>query len=56
LEDKAFGLTEEELNTITDVRRFTGRAKEQTEEYLSDIAVILDENKDLLGVDVNIQV
>jgi Adenylosuccinate lyase C-terminus. len=56
LEDEAFGLTEDELNALTDVRKFTGRAKEQTEEFLSDVAQILEQNRELLGVEVSIKV
>jgi len=56
LADTAFGLSEVELNILTDVRLFTGRAKEQTEEFLSDVAQILEQNKELLGVNVNIRV
>lgn len=56
LNDEAFGLTETEINILTDVRQFIGRAKEQTEEFLSEVALVLDENRDLLGVDVQIRV
>ena len=39
-----------------DPAQFTGRAKEQTEEFLAEVAPILAENKELLGVDVQIRV
>lgn len=55
-EDEAFGLSEAELDMITDVHQFTGRAKEQTEEFLCEVAQLLNENKELLGVDVHIRV
>lgn len=56
LSDPAFGLTETELNELVDVRRFTGRAKEQTEEFLAEVTPLLNQHRDLLGVDVRIMV
>ena len=57
LADKAFMLTREDLDRILDVRKFIGRAPEQTEEFLRDAAApVLEANKDLLGVDVQIKV
>lgn len=37
LADSVFGLTRAELDSIMDVRQFVGCAKEQTEEYLSEV-------------------
>ncbi len=55
--DESFGLTREEIDAIVDVKRFTGRAKEQTEEFLAEcVAPMLESNKDLLGLDVTIKV
>ncbi|KAI4453611.1 adenylosuccinate lyase [Holotrichia oblita] len=54
--DKAFNVTEDELNNLMRAEGFTGRAKEQTEEFLSEVRTLLDANKELLGVDVNITV
>ena len=40
-----------------DPSKYTGRAKEQVEEFLADvIAPILEENKELLGVKAEITV
>ncbi|MCR5485273.1 MAG: adenylosuccinate lyase [Clostridiales bacterium] len=55
--DDAFGLTREEIDKIVDVKKFTGRAKEQTEEFLKEcVAPVLEENKDFLGAKVVISV
>ena len=52
-----FGLTKEELNDIIRPEQFTGRSKEQTEEYLRDyVKPLLNKYEDLLGVDVTISV
>ncbi len=49
--DKDFGLTLEELKETMDPARYTGRAKEQVEEFITEeIAPILEEHKDLLGL------
>ena len=55
--DKAFNLTLDELKKTMDPSKYTGRAKEQVEEFLTDvIAPILEENKELLGVKAEITV
>ena len=55
--DESFGLTREEIDEIVDVNRFTGRAKEQTEEFLSEcVAPVLKQYNDLLGIDIAIRV
>ncbi|MEA5085550.1 MAG: adenylosuccinate lyase [Lachnospiraceae bacterium] len=47
--DKSFGLTIEELESIMDARNFVGRAPQQTEEFIANvIKPILDANKDIL--------
>ncbi|MCL2226713.1 MAG: adenylosuccinate lyase [Oscillospiraceae bacterium] len=56
LSDGDFGLTRGELDSIMQAENFTGRAKEQTEEFLSEVDMILDDNKDLLGADIKITV
>ena len=56
LGDAAFDLTKTEINSILIAERFTGRAKEQTEEFLSEVKTILDTNNELLGMDVCINV
>ncbi|WP_461256281.1 adenylosuccinate lyase [Treponema sp. R80B11-R83G3] len=56
LADEVFGITEKEMNNLLSAEQFTGRAKEQTEEFLSEIKIVLDKNKEFLGVDVKITV
>jgi adenylosuccinate lyase len=50
MDDPAFALTEAEISEIMQADNFTGRAKEQTGEYLAEVRKLLDENKDFLGV------
>ena len=55
--DPAFNLTLEELKETMDPSRYTGRAKEQVEEFLSEvIRPILDENREILGVKAQLNV
>ncbi|MGN0294363.1 MAG: adenylosuccinate lyase [Lachnospiraceae bacterium] len=55
--DPSFGLNLEELQKSMDPSRYTGRAKEQVEEFLSDvIQPVLDANKEILGVKAEINV
>lgn len=55
--DPLFDITDEELKELFDFKKYTGRAPEQTEEFLNDyIYPLLEENKDVLGVDVTINV
>ncbi len=57
LNDSRFGLTAEELYRLLDVHSFTGRAKEQTEEFLNEyVKPVLKANEELLGIDVVIKV
>lgn len=56
LADSQIGLTEAELATITDAGSFTGRATEQTDEFLTEVKQILQNNSTLLGADVSIRV
>ena len=57
LEDERFGLTEESLKDVLDVRKFVGRAPEQTEEFLASVvAPILEENAALLGLEAQVRV
>ena len=57
LQDKRFGLTEESLREVLDIRKFVGRAPEQTEEFLAAVAApILEENAALLGLDAQVRV
>ena len=56
-EDEAFGLTDEELDSLLDPAAFTGMAKRQCEQYLNNvIQPILDANRDQLGAEARIDV
>ncbi len=56
-EDERFGLTDEHLKEILDVRKFVGCAPEQTENYVKNYAEpIIKANKDLLGENAEINV
>ena len=55
--DPSFGLTLEEINSVMKPENFVGRSPEQVEDFLCEvIAPVLEENKDLLGVEVEINV
>ena len=55
--DPAFPVSLEELKASMDPSRYTGRSKEQTEEFLEEvIRPILAENKELLGFQAEIKV
>lgn len=55
--DPAFNMSLEDLKDSMDPAKYTGRAKEQTEEFIRDvIQPILDENKELLGLKADIKV
>lgn len=56
-QDSAFGLTLDEINDIMQPRNFIGRAPEQTDDFLKEVVTpVLEANKDLLGVNVEINV
>ena len=55
--DPAFMTTKEEILAILKPANFVGRAPEQTKDFLNEvIKPILDKEKDLLGIDVEINV
>lgn len=55
--DPAFNMSLEDLKKSMDPSKYTGRAKEQTEEFIAEvIQPILDENKELLGMTAEINV
>ena len=55
--DPAFGLTKEEIVAGLVPENFVGRAPEQTADFLNEVVrPILAKEKDLLGVDVEINV
>lgn len=55
--DESFGLTLEEINAVMKPENFVGRAPQQVEDFLKDyVNPILEKNKELLGVEVEINV
>jgi adenylosuccinate lyase len=54
--DANFGVSEEEINGLLAAEQFTGRAGEQTGEFLSEVRLMLEANKEILGVDIKITV
>ena len=55
--DESFGLSLEDLEKTMDPTKYTGRAGDQTREFIADvIKPILDENKDILGLTAEINV
>ncbi len=55
--DSAFNMSLDDLKATMNPELYTGRAKEQTEEFVQEvIQPILDENKDLLGMKADIKV
>ena len=55
--DDRFPMSREELESLLDVHKFTGCAKEQTEDFLKKcVRPVLEEYKDLLGAEVSINV
>lgn len=56
LRDKTFGLSEGELDSLLAPDKFTGRAKEQTEEFVCEIRQVLRENEEFAGIDVDVRV
>ena len=50
LADKQFGLSEQELNSLLDVKAFSGMAEQQVEEYiLSTVDPLLEKNKSFIS-------
>ncbi len=50
-------MTKEEIMAVMKPENFVGRAPQQTADFLADtVKPILDANKDLLGIDVEINV
>jgi adenylosuccinate lyase len=56
LEDPVFGITERELERLTAAEGFTGRAREQTEEFLETVKKLIDGGRALPDVRVSVQV
>ena len=56
-EEESFGLSLEDLSKTMDPSKYTGRAKDQTLEFVRDVInPILEENSDLLGLTAEINV
>ena len=57
LADERFGLTEERLAEVLDVRKFVGCAPEQTEKFIeNEVRPVLEANADLQAAEVEINV
>lgn len=57
LADERFGLTEESLAEVLDIRKFVGLAPLQTEEFVETYArPVIEENKAILGAETEIRV
>lgn len=57
INDNAFGLSEDEIKEAINPEKFTGRASSQVTEFVTEIVdPILQENKNLLGIDAVITV
>lgn len=56
LNDPMFGLTQEELEKIFDVKQLVGRASYQTDEFLAMVQPILEANKEYIASDVDVRV
>lgn len=55
--DKSFGLTIDEINAVMKPENFVGRAPGQVDDFIKEVVTpILTENKELLGIDVEINV
>lgn len=55
--DPLFGLSREEIDSVMKPENFVGRAPQQVDDFLNEyVNPILDTNKDLLGVEVEINV
>ncbi|MCT4606790.1 MAG: adenylosuccinate lyase [Marinisporobacter sp.] len=55
--DETFGLSNEEISSLMDAKLFIGRAPQQVMEFIGEyIQPIVDENKDLLGIEVDLKV
>jgi adenylosuccinate lyase len=56
LNDAIFNLSKNEIDSILCAEQFTGRAREQTGEFLPEVKAVLEANNELLGAEVNIKV
>jgi adenylosuccinate lyase len=51
-----FLLWDDDLKNLLNAEKFTGRAIEQTDEFLAQVAKVIEKNKDLLGINAEIRV
>ena len=56
LGDSAFKITKAELDSIINVDQFTGRSKQQVEEFLKTVSAVLSANESFLGASSKIKV
>ena len=54
--DSVFGLTRAQIDGVIRESRLTGRAAEQTEEYLAEVRRVLAENADAANEQLNIKI
>ena len=55
--DESFGLTLDDINALMKPENFIGRSPQQVVDFINEvISPILAENKDLLGVEIEINV
>lgn len=55
--DESFGLSLDEINAVMKPENFVGRSPQQVDDFIDgEVAPILEENKDLLGIEVEINV
>ena len=56
LDDPAFGISAQDMRALLCAEQFTGRAREQTEEFLAEVRQVLEANAALLGAEIRITV
>lgn len=57
IKDDDFKMSEEEINSILKPINFVGRAKEQVEDFIQhDVKPVIDQNKDAIGMEVELSV
>jgi len=54
--DESFGITPDEIKNLLKAEQFTGRARQQTEEFLMEVRKMLDANREFLGAKADISV
>lgn len=54
--DPIFGLTRDEIDKVIGESRFTGIAKEQTEDYIKTVRAVLAENSEVLKNNINTEI